>query len=91
MITFLLWWIGIGFGSWFLKIFCYFRGPNNCVDWAIKIYKDKEEHEMVEMLERSRKWYPYATLIVNTVAGPLSFLGLIGVAGQVNQLLNKKN
>jgi hypothetical protein len=76
---------------WFMKVFLYFRGPTNCVEWLIHLHEKKHGKTPQTDLIRNNPT-PLITIgfIIYAVFGPLSVLDFIGVIRSVNAVNKSK-
>jgi hypothetical protein len=81
----LCWWAMAGIALWFMKVFIYFRGPTNCVEWLIHLREKKHgKTPNTDMIKSNPVSLIITVFIIYAVFGPLSVLNFIGVIRSVN-------
>ncbi len=81
----------IGFIVWFMKVFVYFRGPRNTVEWILRINGKYDKNDpVIDAIKKNPSAFVTAGLVIYTVIGPISILDFINVIIGVNQSINKK-
>ena len=81
----LCWWSLIGMATWFMKVFIYFRGPANCVEWLIHLHEQKHgKTPTTDLIRNNPTPLLIWGLIIYSIFGPISVLDLFGVIRSVN-------
>lgn len=84
-------WMLIGICVWFFKVFIYFRGPRNTVEWILRINgKYSKNDPTIKAIKENPSAFVLAGLVIYSVIGPISILDFINVIVGVNQDINKK-
>jgi len=81
----------IGIIIWFAKVFLYFRGPTNCVEWLIYLHeKNHGKSPKMDMIKRNPGPLITIGFMLYMVIGPISALDFIGVIRSVDAANNPK-
>ena len=81
----LCWWAMAGMVVWFIRVFIYFRGPTNCIEWLIHLHEKKHgKSPHMDLIKNNPTPLLFFGLAIYTMFGPISILDFIGVIRSVN-------
>lgn len=93
MIELLLWlvlfWFGSGLLFWFIKIFIYFRGPNNYFEWLFKIEPPTNGLTIIEV--KNHLLLCTFMSLVSVIFGPVNLLDIFYMKKKINDIINRSD
>ena len=74
-------WVGLGLVVWAFKMFFYFRGIKNCIEWMSYIYRKNQQ--VCDLLKNNSDVFVRCSIIAYVTMGPLAIFDFINVVKSV--------
>ena len=74
-------WIGAGLAVWAFKMFFYFHGVKNCIEWMEYIYRNNQR--VRDLLKNHSSTFVTFSVVTYITMGPLAIFDFINVVRSV--------